>query len=132
MGETDLEATYRAYLGLLNDRRFDELMSYVHDDLTYNGEPMTRSDYAHERAAEVHTIPDLAFQIDTIVVQHNHVACRLWFECTPVRTFLGLEPTGATISFAEHVFYEFEDGRIRHVRSLIDRDAVAAELGQPR
>jgi predicted ester cyclase len=56
------------------------------------------------------------------------VACRLWFECTPVGEFLGLEPTGVRVAFAEHVFYEFEDGRIRRVRSLIDRSAVERQL----
>jgi predicted ester cyclase len=132
MDEADLEATYRAYLEVLNDRRFDELTAYVHDDITYNDEPITRSQYQRNRADEVDTIPDLAFQIGTLVVQGNHVACRLWFECTPVRAFLGFEPTGATISFAEHVFYEFDGGRIKQVRSLLDRAAVASQLAQPR
>jgi predicted ester cyclase len=56
------------------------------------------------------------------------VACRLWFTCTPTSTFFGHEPTGRPISFCEHVFYRFRDGRIAHVWSLIDREAIAAQL----
>jgi predicted ester cyclase len=42
--------------------------------------------------------------------------------------FFGLAPTGRRISFCEHVFYRFRDGRIAQVWSLIDRDAVATQL----
>jgi predicted ester cyclase len=128
VGEADLEATYRAYIAVLNDRRFGELAGYVHDQITYNDQPMTRQQYEDLLTGDVQAIPDLAYQIQTLVVQAGQVACRLWFECTPVREFLGFEPTGARIAFAEHVFYEFEDGRIRRVRSLIDRNAVEQQL----
>jgi hypothetical protein len=41
----DLESRYRAYLAALNERRLDDLVEHVHDELTYNGEPMTRRQY---------------------------------------------------------------------------------------
>jgi predicted ester cyclase len=128
VGEAELEATYRAYIAALNDRRFGELDGYVHDRITYNDEPMTRQQYQDLLARDVRAIPDLEYQIQTLVVQGGQVACRLWFDCRPEREFLGLEPTGARVAFAEHVFYEFEDGRITRVRSLIDRSAVERQL----
>jgi predicted ester cyclase len=131
VGEADLEATYRAYIAVLNDRRFGELDGYVHDRITYNDEPMTRQEYENLLAEDVRAIPDLKYQIQALVIQGGQVACRLWFDCTPEREFLGLEPTGARVGFAEHVFYEFDDGRIRRVRSLIDRSAVERQLQRP-
>jgi predicted ester cyclase len=56
------------------------------------------------------------------------VACRLVFDCTPVREFLGFTPDGSRLRFAEHVFYDFRDGRIAAVTSMIDRAAIAAQL----
>jgi predicted ester cyclase len=129
VSEADLEATYRAYIAALNDRCFGGLDGHVHDRITYNDEPMTRQQYQDLLVRDVRAIPDLEYQIQTLVVQDGQVACRLWFDCTPQGEFLGLEPTEARVAFAEHVFYEFEDGRIRRVRSLIDRSAVER---QPR
>lgn len=123
-----LEATYRAYLDALNDRRFDDLDAYVHDELTYNDEVLTRQQYADMIAADARAVPDLHFDAHLLVVDADTVACRLWFDCTPTGTFFGSEPTGKRISFGEHVFYRFQDGRIAQVWSLIDRAAIAAQL----
>jgi predicted ester cyclase len=112
----------------LNERRFDELEAFTHDTLVYNGEAKTRSDYRDLIANSVAAIPDLHFHIGLLVVQGTHVACRLNFACTPQKEFLGLEPTGRSVSFSEHVFYRFDDGRIAEVWSLIDRHALEKQL----
>ncbi|MHC1561076.1 ester cyclase [Actinomycetospora sp. C-140] len=124
-----LDETYRAYLACLNERRFEALDAFVHDTLLYNDAPMTRADYRDLLVGDVAAIPDLAFVADLLVVRGDHVACRLWFDCTPTGTFHGLEPDGRRVSFAEHVFYRFADGRIAQVWSLIDTDAVRRQLG---
>jgi predicted ester cyclase len=123
-----LEAVYHAYLTVLNERRFDDLVQFVHDELTYNGEPMTRHQYADLIAADVAAVPDLAFTAEIVVADEEQVACRLWFDCTPQHQFLGFAPDGNRISFAEHVFYRFRDDRITSVWSLIDRPAVREQL----
>jgi len=129
VAQENLESTYLAYLDALNGRRFDELDRYVCDELVYNDQQLTRQQYADMIADDVRATPDLRFEAQLLSTTGDLVACRLWFNCTPTSTFLGLEPTGAAISFAEHVFYRFEGGRIAHVWSLIDRDAVAAQFG---
>jgi predicted ester cyclase len=123
-----LEATYLAYLDALNDRRFDDLVDYVCDELTYNDESLTRRQYADMIAGDARAVPDLHFDAQLLVVAGDTVACRLWFTCTPTSTFFGCAPTGRPISFGEHVFYRFEGGRIAHVWSLIDRATIAAQL----
>ncbi|WP_267307729.1 ester cyclase [Mycobacterium barrassiae] len=66
-----------------------------------------------------------------MLTDDQFVACRLYFRCTPQRPFLGFEPTGAQVSFAEHVFYRFDKQRIVEVWSLIDTQAVREQLARP-
>jgi steroid delta-isomerase-like uncharacterized protein len=123
-----LEAVYRSYLAALNERRFDDLTEFVHDELTYNGSPLTRADYRDLLAADADAIPDLYYDARIVVASGDRVACRLLFECTPRRPFLGFTPNGKRLTFAEHVFYDFRDGRIAAVTSMIDRYHIQAQL----
>ena len=125
---TDLATRYRAYLDVLNERRLDDLEGYVHDELTYNGEPFTRRQYQDLIAADIAAIPDLVYDAHVVVASDDQVACRLVFDCTPRHAFLGFTPDGRRLVFAEHVFYRFRDGRIAAVSSLIDRAAIAEQL----
>ena len=124
----DLEARYRAYLDVLNERRLDDLVHFVQDELSYNGETMTRRQYQDLIAADITAIPDLFFDAQIVVASGAQVACRLVFDCTPQHEFLGFSANGERLSFAEHVFYQFRDGRIAAVWSLIDRPAIEAQL----
>ncbi|MDD7968715.1 ester cyclase [Actinomycetospora lemnae] len=124
----ELEAVYRAYLDCLNERGFDRLGEYVHGALEYNGAALTLDDYRELLAGDVAAIPDLRYVVDLLVVDGEHVACRLWFDCTPRGTFRGLAVDGRRVGFAEHVFYRFREGRIAQVWSVIDTDAVRRQL----
>jgi predicted ester cyclase len=129
MTNAELERHYRAYLAALNERRLDDLVDYVQDELTYNGEPMTRRQYQELIAADIAAIPDLVYDADIVVADGDRVACRIVFDCTPEQPFLGFVPDGRRLWFAEHVFYQFRDRRIAAVSSLIDRAAIAVQLG---
>jgi steroid delta-isomerase-like uncharacterized protein len=125
-----LTAVYHRYLECLNERRWDDLGEFVADDVTHNDRPLGLSGYRAMLEDDVRTIPDLRFVPDRVIADGNAVACRLVFQCTPERPFLGFEPTGASITFAEHAFYGFRDRRIVEVSSLLDTNAVAAQLGR--
>ena len=128
MNNGDLEIRYRAYLDALNERRLDDLVHFVQDEISYNGETMTRHQYQAMIAGDIAAIPDLIFDAHIIVASGDRVACRIVFDCTPQHEFLGFTPHGERMSFAEHVFYHFRDGRIAAVSSLIDRPAIEAQL----
>lgn len=123
----DLKTVYRDYLTALDERRFEDLRLFVHDELTYNEAPMTRDEYAAMIADDVRRIPDLRFEPRLVVVSGDVLACRLWFACTPELEFAGIAPSGAPVSFAEHVFYRFREHRIEQVWSLLDLDALRAQ-----
>ena len=90
----DLRRHYLAYLDTLNERRFDDLVEYVADELTYNDRPMTLQDYRDLLEGDVAAIPDLRFDVGILVVSDDRVACRIDFDCTPVAPFLGFDPPG--------------------------------------
>ena len=128
MTEAEFEAHYRRYISYLNNRRLDELDEFLYEELTYNGEPETRADYRARIAGDVAAIPDLYFDVRLIVVGDDQIACRLFYNCTPQSEWLGLQPNGKSISFAEHVFYKFRDGKIYEVWSLLDVPSIAEQL----
>ena len=127
MGQ-QLERIYHDYIDALNDRRFEDLQQFVHDRLVYNGDSITREQYAAMLAADVRAIPDLHYDIDLLVVADHQISARLWFDCRPQGTFLGISVDGRRVSFAEHVFYRLQDGRIGRVWSLLDRKAISDQV----
>jgi predicted ester cyclase len=131
MTDAELATHYRSYLDCLNTRRLDGLDAFVQDELTYNGNPMTRADYRALLEDDIAAIPDLVFDVGLLVVGGEQVACRLEFHCTPEREWRGLRPSGRSIAFAEHVFYAFRDGRIAEVWSLLDQAAIEEQLAAP-
>jgi predicted ester cyclase len=58
----------------LNERRLDDLVHYVQDELSYNGETMTRRQYQDLIAADIAAIPDLIFDGHIIVASSDQVA----------------------------------------------------------
>jgi predicted ester cyclase len=122
--------TYRRYLQCLNERRWNDLHEFVCADVSYNEKPIGLDGYRAMLEADTRAIPDLQFNAEVLVGEADVVACRLVFRCTPQQPFLGFQPTGAPISFAEHVFYRFRDTKIAAVWSLIDTQAIAAQTAE--
>jgi len=127
---SDLLTVYRDYMACLNARRWDELGRFVADEVVHNGRPLGLSGYRALLVADTQATPDLEYVPEILIANNDFVSCRLVFQCTPQEEFLGFAPTGRRVSFAEHVFYRFQDRRITEVWSLIDRDAIAAQLSQ--
>lgn len=120
----ELERVYRDYIHTLNERRFEDLNQFVHAQLVYNDAAITREQYVAMLVDDVRAIPDLRYGIDLLVVNKDLVSARLWFDCSPQGSFLGIEVDGRRMAFAEHVLYRLREGRIERVWSLLDRDAV--------
>ena len=64
----DLEVRYNAYLTTVNERRLDDLVQHVHEELTFNGSPMTIQQYQGLIAATVNAMPDISFKPQLLVV----------------------------------------------------------------
>ena len=128
MNGSNLADLYRGYVECLNQQDWDNLGTFVGDDVQYNGTHVGLSGYRAMLERDYREIPDLRFNINLLVADAQYVASRLDFNCTPKGMFLGLAVNGKTISFSENVFYQFQSGKIVDVRSVIDKVAVEAQL----
>lgn len=128
MSERNLENIYRSYLDCLNRRDWPSLGQFVSDDVIHNGRRIGLSGYRRMLEQDVDDIPDLRFAIKLLVTEPPVVASRLAFDCRPRHRFLGLHIGGKRISFTENVFYEFRDGKIAQVWSVIDKATIEAQL----
>jgi predicted ester cyclase len=125
---TDLAPLYRAYIDCLNRRDWARLGDFIDDRARHNGRAFGLAGYRAMLEQDVREIPDLRFVIGLLACDPPLVAARLDFTCTPRGRYFGLDIDGRTVSFSENVFYRFRGGRIVEVWSLIDREAIAAQL----
>ena len=127
-GGDALDVFYRGYIDCLNRQDWADLPRYVAADVVRNGQALGLAGYRAMLKADFHAIPDLRFVVGRLACDPPLIAARLAFDCTPRGLFLDLPVNGRRVRFAEHVFYEVREGRIVSVESLIDREAIAAQL----
>jgi predicted ester cyclase len=125
---SDLADTYRNYIDCLNRQDWPALGQFVHDDVTRNARPLGLPGYRAMLERDFREIPNLHFKIELLISDPPNIAARLKFDCTPVGTFLGLAVNGKRVSFCENVLYEFRDGKIWQVWSIVDKAAIEAQL----
>lgn len=124
-----LRSLYAGYIDCLNGKDLDALSDFVGEDVHYNGKRIGLSGYRAMLENDHREIPDLHFDVRSVVADRTTVASRIQFDVTPRGEFFGLPINGRRVSFSENVFYEFEEGRIARVWSVIDKEAVRAQLG---
>ena len=124
----NLTEIYRGYIACLNAQDWDRLGNFVHDEAKHNGRSFGLAGYRAMLENDFREIPDLKFNIGMLIVENLRLAARLDFDCTPRGTFFNLPINGRKVVFAEHVFYEFRDGKIIDVWSVIDTAAIQRQL----
>jgi predicted ester cyclase len=128
MTKDNLSDIYRRYLACLNGQDWPQLQHFVHDEVHHNGKRIGLSGYREMLERDYAQIPDLHFSVQLLVSDPPHIASRLHFICTPKGQFLGLPVDGKRVSFAENVFYRFQEDKIEQVWSIIDKAAIEAQL----
>jgi steroid delta-isomerase-like uncharacterized protein len=124
----DLSKVYAGYIECLNAQNWSALGNFVHEDVYHNDRPFGVSGYREMLENDFRQIPDLQFNVLLLVADSTTVACRLGFDCSPKGTFLGLPVNGKTVRFTENVFYQFREGKIVRVWSIVDKAAIEAQL----
>lgn len=119
---------YRNYLECLNSKAWDELKNFVSDRVLYNKQEIGLTGYRSMLEQNYRDIPDLYFKSELLVVDASFVACRLTFNCSPIGIFMNLPIHGRKVQFAENVFYEFCDNKIKEVWSVIDKASIEKQL----
>lgn len=126
--ESGLPEIYRAYIDCLNRQDWARLGQFVDDSVVHNGRLFGLSGYRGMLEKDFDDIPDLRFNIQMVIADPPYIASRLAFDCAPRGMFLGLPVNGRTVSFTENVFYEFRQGKIVQVWSVIDKTAIESQL----
>ncbi|SDW43509.1 Predicted ester cyclase [Celeribacter indicus] len=103
-------------------------VSFVADQVQYNGTTIGLDGYRDMLVADFRAIPDLSFNIAGLVCDPPMIGSRLAFDCTPVGELFGLPVNGTRVRFDENVFYEFQEGKIRRVWSVIDKSSIAHQI----
>jgi predicted ester cyclase len=127
-GVNNLADIYRNYIACLNAQEWPKLGHFVHVDAQHNGKRIGLSGYIAMLEKDFDDIPDLQFNFQLLVCDPPHIGARLLFDCTPKGIFLGLPINGKRVSFTENVFYEFKEGRIEAVWSVIDKSAIERQV----
>jgi predicted ester cyclase len=125
---TTLNTIYCAYLDCLNAQAWDRLGDFVHDEVKHNGRRFGVAGYRAMLEQDFRDIPDLQFNIALLVIEPPYVSARLTFDCAPKAQFLGLAVNGRRVKFCENVIYQFKDGKIIEVWSIVDKAAIEAQL----
>jgi predicted ester cyclase len=128
MSGADLSSVYRGYIACLNRQDWPGLANFVHEQVIYNDVRIGLSGYREMLEKDFREIPDLQFNVQLLIAEPPRIASRLQFDCSPKGRFLGLDVNGKRVSFTENVFYEFQDGKIATVWSVIDKAAIEAQL----
>jgi len=124
----NLADVYRDYIACLNAQNWPKLGNFVHDDAQHNGKRIGLSGYIAMLEKDFKDIPDLHFNVQLLICDPPHIASRLLFDCSPQGIFLGLPVNGKRVSFTENVFYEFREGKIWAVWSIIDKAAIEGQV----
>lgn len=125
---SELRDFYLRYVDLANKRDFDRMDEFVHDEVIVNGTPVARADMVAEFRRHTDAVPDLAWEIQDLVIEGDRIAARLLDTGTPVAEWNGLAPTGAAVSFFETAFYQVRDGRFATMWYLMDADTLRRQL----
>jgi predicted ester cyclase len=125
---SNLADIYRCYIACLNAQDWPRLGNFVHDDAVHNGKFIGLSGYIAMLEKDNEDIPDLHFDIQLLISDPPHIASRLLFDCRSKGIFLGLPVNGKRVSFTENVFYEFREGKICAVWSVIDKAAIEGQV----
>ncbi len=105
-------AFYRRYLQRCNDRRFEELGEFVHEDVRVNETQQGLDQYVAGLRAVVEAFPDYHWDLRHLLVDGNWLSARLIDTGTHAGTFRGVAATGRTIKVQELALYELADGKI--------------------
>ncbi|MFP8965161.1 ester cyclase [Pokkaliibacter sp. CJK22405] len=128
MTREELIHAYRSYIACLNHQDWENLYRFVDEDVIYNGERIGLSGYREMLEADFKAIPDLAFTISHLASDPPTIAASLHFDCTPRGELFQIPVNGTRVQFIENVLYEFNEGRIARVCSVIDKEAIRQQL----
>jgi predicted ester cyclase len=111
----ELAAFYRRYNACCNVHGFDDFGEFVADEVVINATDRGLDAYTGGLRSVVDAFPDYRWDLQHLVVDPPWIAAHLSDTGTHHAPFLGIEPTGRSVSIEEFAVYRIEGGRIAEV-----------------
>lgn len=112
----------------MNERGFEFVDTIIAEDVSVNGQQSKREQVVESLKWLTDTVPDYLWNVDDLLVDGDRIAARLRDKGTPIKPFLGAEPTGATIEYIEFASYKGKDGLFTDMWYLLDTASILAQL----
>lgn len=128
MADPTIREWYDEYVAELNAHRFDAMDRYIAEDVTLNSEPASRDALLAVQRADVDAVPDLHWEVQEWLLDGNRIAIRAINTGTPVKEWLGVQPTGKSFEIVEYAIYEVRDGKFVHMTALHDASELRRQL----
>jgi predicted ester cyclase len=112
LDRADVAAWYERYLACCNERRFDQLGGFVHEQVSGSGSVDGRAAYVERVQAVCTGFPDYRWELQELIIENNAIAARLIGRGTHTGWFDGIAATGRKISIQELVVYRITAGKI--------------------
>ena len=128
MANVDLKDFYGRYIAGLNSRDWDTVGKLIAEDVHVNGTAYKRENVIAGLKGIADAVPDFYWTVHDLFTDDNRIAARLQDTGTPIKPFLGHEPTGASLNIMEYGSYRVEDGLFIDMWFLIDATTAGAQL----
>ena len=102
MTDNDLRAWYLRYIAALDAHQLDRMPEFIAEEVLLNGEPGRRDDVLAAMRTSIEAVPDLHWEVEELLIDRDRIAVRVINTGTPVREWLGVEPTGASFEVDEY------------------------------
>jgi steroid delta-isomerase-like uncharacterized protein len=117
----------------LSDHDVNGFFSYHTEDMTshevFFPEPLTKEELEPFLHDWVHAYPDVKIETVNIKVDGDTVAVENVVSGTFKNDLRGVKATGRFYEVREAVFFEMENGKIKHERIYIDQKSIEEQLG---
>jgi predicted ester cyclase len=128
MPNAALDDFYGRYIAALNARDFETVGTLIADNVHVNGTAYKREDVIASLEEITDAVPDFHWTVQDLLTDGSRIAARLHDTGTPVKPFLGHEPTGASLVIMEYGSYRVENGLFVDMRFLIDATSAGEQL----
>ncbi|AWB92599.1 ester cyclase [Aeromicrobium chenweiae] len=128
MNDNDLRDWYMRYATALNDHALDDLTEFINDTVLLSGYAGTRDDVVSALKGVVAAVPDIHWELDELLIDHDRLAVRAINTGTPTTEWLGVRPSGASFRIVEYAIYQVQDGRFVQMTNLHDSAEMRRQL----
>jgi predicted ester cyclase len=111
----EIESFYRRYNRHCNDHEFDRLGDFVAQNIEVNGQAQSLDEYIVGLQAVIRAFPDYQWELRHLLIDGCWISAHFQDTGTHRGAFLGIPPTGRTVSTQEFALYRLQDNKIVEV-----------------